>query len=153
MRAVLLAVLFLVADSAAFADCVPGKVYLRGDWGKAGFAVEVVDTDRTRAKGLMNREYLPRFSGMLFVYEEPHRARFWMKNTLIPLDMLFIDSLGVITNIHEMAKPLSEAVIDGGEGVLAVLEINGGLANTLGIAAGSHIQHGAFGTSAAWPCE
>jgi uncharacterized protein len=108
------------------------------------FAVEVADTDATRARGLMFRESLPRFSGMLFVYPEPLAATFWMENTLIPLDMLFFDPAGRLTRIHENAVPLSREVIFGGENVLYVLEINGGLARTLGIAEGAEIRHPAI---------
>ena len=92
-------------------------------------------------------------SGMLFVYETPRRASFWMRNTLIPLDMLFADPTGRITRVHEGAVPLDETMIDGGEGVQFVLEINGGLAGRLGIAEGDVMQHPAFGPGAAAPCD
>jgi uncharacterized membrane protein (UPF0127 family) len=143
--------LFLAAQ--AWADCAPGQVHLRGDWGETRFTIELADTPEERAQGLMFRESLPRGAGMLFVYERPQRARFWMKNTLIPLDMIFADPTGVVTAVHHRAVPGDLTGIDGGDGVLAVLEINGGLAETYGIEPGTVLRHPAFsGGPPAWPC-
>ncbi len=72
-------------------------------------------------------------AGMLFLYEQPQRAVFWMKNTLIPLDMIFADATGVVRHVHANAIPHDETGIDGGADILAILEINGGLAARLGI--------------------
>ncbi len=75
-----------------------------------------------------------------------------MKNTLIPLDMIFIDPAGTVTHIHENAVPLDLTGIDGGTGVQAVLEINGGLSRALGITVGSEIRHPSFDEAGAvWP--
>jgi uncharacterized membrane protein (UPF0127 family) len=150
-----LAAAFLAAiPGLAFAQCEPGQVDLRGDWGQARFSVEITDDPGERAQGLMNRESLPRSAGMLFVYEAPQRAVFWMKNTLIPLDMIFLDETGTVTHIHENAVPLDETGIDGGPGVLAVLEINGGLSRRFGLEVGSQLRHPAFDSAtAAWPCD
>lgn len=138
---------------SAHAGCSDAQVELRGDWGQARFSVEVADEPATRAQGLMHRETLPASAGMLFVYEKPQRATFWMKNTLIPLDMIFIDPTGTVTQVHENAVPLDLTGIDGGDGVIAVLEINGGLARALGIDAGSEVRHPSFDDAvAAWPC-
>ncbi len=148
-----LAAIFLVLCSPVWAgDCAPDRADLRGDWGAASFRVELADTEQTRAEGLMFREKLPRFSGMLFVYPQPQRASFWMKNTLIPLDMLFLDKNGTVQHIHANAVPGDLTPIDGGKGILAVLEINGGLAATLKIDAGSQLRHPIFGDDADWPC-
>lgn len=147
----LLAFTFLAG--AALADCEPGRVDLRGDWGTARFSVEVADDPQERSVGLMRRESLPRSAGMLFVYERPQRAVFWMKDTLIPLDMIFMDEAGTVTHIHENARPRDQTGIDGGDSVRFVLEINGGLARRLGIAEGSQLRHPAIGDAAAWPCE
>jgi len=134
--------------------CEVGEVNLRSDNTAVRFKIEVADSPEEQAQGLMFVESMPRFEGMLFVNEAPRRSAFWMKNTLIPLDMLFIDETGVVTVLHENAVPLSEETIDGGTGVKAVLEINGGLASTLGIGVGTEVQHPSFDQAkAAWPCE
>ncbi len=148
------AICLIVAMSAAFAGCREDQVELRGDWGQARFTVELADDPDERARGLMHRQTLPASAGMLFIYPKPQRATFWMENTLIPLDMIFIDPTGVVTHIHENAIPLDRTGIDGGTGVLAVLEINGGLTRALGITTGSEIRHPGFdAASAAWPCS
>ncbi len=100
----------------------------------------------------MNRPSMPRSAGMLFVYETPQRATFWMRNTLIPLDMIFAGPDGVVTHVHENAIPLDETTIDGGRGVQFVLEINGGLAGPLGIEPGTELRHPAIGDAATWSC-
>jgi uncharacterized membrane protein (UPF0127 family) len=146
------AILSLLAQ-AATAECVPNHVIVNGTFGTARFQVEVADDAQERAKGLMFVEDMPTLSGMLFVYEQPQHATFWMRNTLIPLDMIFVDETGVITAIHPNAVPRDETTIDGGQGVLAVLEINGGMAHRLGIAPGDMLQHPAFGSDAALPCD
>jgi uncharacterized membrane protein (UPF0127 family) len=138
----------------ALADCAIDRVDLRGDWGQARFTVELADDAAERAQGLMFRESLPRAQGMLFVYNQPQRAVFWMKNTLIPLDMIFLDGTGTVTHIHENAVPLDETGIDGGAGVVAVLEINGGLSRQLGLEVGSELRHPALEqAAAAWACD
>lgn len=147
------AVLLCVVGTGAFAEtCSEDVVKVVGDFGQANFSVELADDDQERAQGLMFVESMPTLSGMLFVYDGPLRATFWMRNTLIPLDMLFISPAGVVTRIHENAIPLDETPIDGGEGVLAVLEINGGLSERLGITEGAMIQHPAFGADSVLPC-
>jgi len=143
----------LALGPVAAAQCAPGSVGLRGDWGNAVFKVEIANTDALRAKGLMYRKTLPRFGGMLFVYPRPQQAMFWMKNTLIPLDMLFIDKTGVVKTIRENAVPGDLTVIDGGRGILAVLEVNGGTVATLGISLGTQIHNPIFGAGAVWPCD
>ena len=134
------------------AECRDDTVTVQGDFGRAAFRVEVADEPQERAQGLMFVERMDRFAGMLFVYDTPQHATFWMRNTLIPLDMLFADETGTITRIHENAVPLDESTIDGGTGVRYVLEVNGGLAGTLGIEEGDTLQHPLMGESAASPC-
>ncbi|NBB98319.1 MAG: DUF192 domain-containing protein [Alphaproteobacteria bacterium] len=147
-------VALVMLGQAAVAQCAPDRVDLRGDWGQARFSVEVVDTPESRAQGLMFRESLPRSAGMLFIYEAPTVASFWMRNTLIPLDMLFVDPEGRVSHIHHDARPGDETPIPGGDNVLMVLEINGGLARVLGIETGSALRHPRLDqTDALWPCE
>jgi uncharacterized protein len=142
------------ATQTALAACTVNKVDLRWQGGSARFEVEVVDTIETRAKGLMFRESLPKFAGMLFVFDAPQNVSFWMKNTLIPLDMLFFDQRGVAKRVFSNATPGSLTPIPGGADIIAVLEINGGLANQLGVPEGAEIQHPSFDQEqAAWPCE
>jgi len=153
---VLLWVMFLWSicfAAVAQAQCSNDQITLRGDWGQARFSIEVADNAESRARGLMYRESLPTMAGMLFVYPAPKPVGFWMKNTLIPLDMLFIDPTGTVTSLHHMAIPHDERPIFGGDDTLAVLEINGGLARRMGITAGTQVQHpGLPQDSAAWGC-
>ena len=155
-RTILAALVLAVGAGAAAAkaECRDDRVDLRGPWGSAGFTVEIADTDETRSLGLMHRESMPRFSGMLFIFDPPPgRAVFWMENTLIPLDMLFLDETGVVTRIHHEARPLDRTPINGGDNILYVLEINGGMARRLGIAEGSALRHPRIDQAiAAWPC-
>jgi uncharacterized protein len=143
-----------LSATAGYAACVPDQAELRWKGGKARFAVDIADTPDKRAKGLMFVESMPKSSGMLFVYDRPQRASFWMKNTLIPLDMIFADASGTVRHVHAMAKPQDTTSIKGGDGVQFVLEINGGLAARLGIEPGAELRHPSVDQSlAAWPCE
>lgn len=135
------------------AECAPDLVLVKGEFGQARFQVDLADTPEERARGLMYVESMPTMSGMLFVYDAPQRATFWMRNTLIPLDMLFVDQTGRIAWIHENAIPMDETFIEGGYDILSVLEINGGLAHRLGIKVGDLLQHPSFGENALLPCE
>jgi len=141
------------AASASAGECHADQVLLRGDWGQARFSIELADDAAERAEGLMFRESMPKNAGMLFMYPEPKPVAFWMKNTVIPLDMIFLDQTGTVTRVHSMAKPYDTSPIFGGDDILAVLEINGGLAEVLGISEGSEMQYPAFDSGlAAWPC-
>ncbi|KIN72898.1 DUF192 domain-containing protein [Sulfitobacter guttiformis] len=135
--------------------CETDRVTITGDFGKAVFNVDVADTDATRSQGLMHVAALPLSKGMLFVYQRPQILSFWMRNTLIELDMLFIDSFGVIEHIHERAQPHDETPISPGSMLLTgVLEINGGLARRLGIKAGDVLRHPAFlSKQEPWQCS
>ena len=110
----------------------------------ARFQVEFVDTDPTRERGLMFRKSLAPDSGMLFDFKTSQEVSFWMKNTLIPLDMLFIDQSGKIVNIHRQATPLSETAIPSDGPIRGVLEIAGGRAQDLDILPGDHVRHRIF---------
>lgn len=143
----------LLAPGLASAGCSPEAVEVRGQGGVARFNVEIADDEAEREVGLMNRPTMASSAGMLFVFETPRPASFWMKNTLIPLDMIFADEAGRVTVVHENAVPQDLTPIDGGEGVRFVLEINGGLARRLGIGPGAVLRHPAVPQAgAAWPC-
>lgn len=108
------------------------------------FAVEIANTPVSLEIGLMFRERLAPDHGMLFEMGEPQMTRFWMKNTLIPLDMLFIAADGRILKIHENAAPGSLEGISSEQPVTGVLELNGGRARALGIAVGDRVEHPYF---------
>ncbi len=139
--ALIFAALAGTASQAAAAGCAPDRVQVQTKSATAEFSVDVADSEGERAIGLMNRPEMASAAGMLFVYDRPQHAQFWMANTLIPLDMIFAGEDGRILNVHENAVPLDRSVIDGGQGVRFVLEINGGLAARLGITAGGALHH------------
>ncbi|MBE0454101.1 DUF192 domain-containing protein [Roseovarius autotrophicus] len=147
------ALLVLVGGAVSAGPCSEDVVHLRGPGGEALFRVEVADTDAARAQGLMHRESLPTSAGMLFVYPSPRPVGFWMKNTLIPLDMIFMDASGTVRRIGHEAQPHDERPVMGGDGIQTVLEINGGLARRIGISEGWEMRHPAVDQdAAAWPC-
>ena len=108
------------------------------------FKVEVADTFAARETGLMNRKSLATDRGMLFDFKSAQYVGFWMKNTLIPLDMLFISRDGKIASIAQNAVPMSEAAIPSGAPVLAVLELAGGRAAQIGALPGDHVRERIF---------
>ena len=108
---------------------------------QAKFCVELAINNEERQRGLMFRKGMELSDGMMFVYERPQSVSFWMKNTSIPLDIIFADEAGVITKIFENARPFSTASIFGGYDVQYVLEINAGLAKSLDIKKGGLIKH------------
>lgn len=147
------AVLALWVGMAWGGECRPEVLDWRGPAGSGRFNVEIADSPDERSRGLMFRENLPRSAGMLFVYPAPQHASFWMRNTLIPLDMVFVDSAGRVTVVHSEAVPGDETPIDGGDGVQFVLEINGGLARRMGLGPGSVLRHPSIDpATAVWPC-
>jgi uncharacterized protein len=150
-----LSFVFAVVASTATADeaCRDDVLFLRGDWGHARFSVDVADTPASRSQGLMFVENMPRMDGMLFVYDREQTVAFWMKNTLIPLDMIFADGTGVVQHVHENAIPGDLTGIPGGQNIQFVLEINGGMSALMGIDAGTEMRHPAIPVNgAAWPC-
>lgn len=108
------------------------------------FAVEIASTNEQRSRGLMFRESMAPDAGMLFVYGGEQQIRMWMKNTLIPLDMLFVAADGRIVSIAAETEPLSLEVIASGVPALGVIELNGGTARRLGILPGDRVRHPAF---------
>ncbi|HYD30886.1 MAG TPA: DUF192 domain-containing protein [Azospirillaceae bacterium] len=112
--------------------------------GRFRFDVELAQTPGQMAQGMMFRERMAEDAGMLFLMAAEQPVSFWMKNTLIPLDMLFVGADGRIRSIHANAVPRSLASIPSGAPVKAVLEINGGMAARLGIRPGDRVIHAAF---------
>jgi len=108
------------------------------------FSVEVVDNDADRAKGLMYRKELPEGRGMLFDFHRDQEVSFWMQNTYIPLDMIFIRGDGQILRIEENTVPLSTRMIPSRGPVRAVLEVIGGTSRKLGIAPGDRVASPIF---------
>jgi uncharacterized membrane protein (UPF0127 family) len=127
------------------AETATEKLTIQTGKGPVAFEVEVMRTDEDRAKGLMFRRYMPENRGMLFDFKAPQPVFMWMKNTYIPLDMVFIRKDGTIARIAEETEPLSTRTIASGEDVLAVLELNGGAAQKAGIKAGDKVSHALFG--------
>jgi uncharacterized membrane protein (UPF0127 family) len=104
------------------------------------FTVELAQTSMQQAKGLMFRTALADNAGMVFPFPEPRMASFWMKNTVIPLDIIFVRTNGTIESIAENTIPYSTTPVASGEPVGAVLELRGGLSAELGISAGDKVK-------------
>ena len=150
----LAALTLLVSAGAAFADCQNDQVEFRGPDGSSLFTVEVADTAETRARGLMFRKTMDDDNGMLFVYPRQRPVAFWMKNTFIPLDMIFVDETGVVKSVHANAIPHDTTAIPSGAPVQYVVEINAGLAATKGIAEGAEMRHPVIDPArAVWQCD
>lgn len=140
----LLAILILCAPAPLRADERGIATVVTQAGGRYPFHVEIADTPPARAQGLMFREILAEDEGMLFLFDEVERASFWMKNTPLSLDMLFIAADGRIAEMHQDAVPHSTRPIESATPVLAVLEVRAGTARKLGIRVGDRIEHPAF---------
>ncbi|MCU9846683.1 DUF192 domain-containing protein [Defluviimonas sp. WL0024] len=137
----------------ATAGCGDEVAAFRWPGGAAEFAIEIADDAEERARGLMFREALAADAGMLFIYERPQAVAFWMRNTLIPLDMVFIGTDGRVNGVHAMAVPGDETPIPGPPETLMVLEIAGGRAAELGLVPGAELRHPRLvQATALWPC-
>ena len=108
------------------------------------FSVELAVSDEERAKGLMYRKQVPDGYGMLFDFKQEQPVSMWMKNTYVPLDMIFIRDNGRIARIAENTEVLSERIISSGEPVRAVLEVVAGTARKYGIAPGDKVAYPIF---------
>ena len=117
------------------------------DGARHAFTVEIARTPDQHARGLMYRREIAKTHGMLFLYDPARAVTMWMKNTHIPLDMLFIEASGRIARIHERAVPRTTTPIPSGGPVKAVLELRGGTVDRLDIQAGDTVDHAAFGDS------
>jgi uncharacterized membrane protein (UPF0127 family) len=134
---------------AVLTACSPGedRAVLHTAKGDFAFAIEIADTNAERAKGLMFRDHLAPDAGMLFDYHQEQQASFWMQNTLIPLDMIFIGADGIVKTIHVNARPMDTTGIPSKVPVRFVLEIPGGRSVEIGLAVGDRFEHPRVGTA------
>jgi uncharacterized membrane protein (UPF0127 family) len=147
-RARLIIVAWLaIALMPALAACdpTPQVVIVSSDSAqRAAVKVEVANTPDARELGLMYRNHLDDNAGMIFIFQGPSAAQFWMKNTVIPLDMLFADSDGKVLGIVANAQPYSEALLGGFSGTVYVLEVNAGYAAKHHIVTGDRLEFQGF---------
>ena len=150
MRRVVLLV-FAVVSFASFAACAAKGnaptveiVAVTADKARHILHVEIANDDESRARGLMFRTEMPEDHGMLFVFPVERPLGFWMRNTFIPLDMIFIRGDGTIVHIHENAVPEDETVIMSEGPVSRVLELNGGAARRMGLMEGDRLYNEAY---------
>lgn len=141
LRRAVIALLVIVAI-APLAACSDDRVLtIHTEKGTFPFTVEVANTDKERAQGLMFRDFLAPNDGMLFDFLQEKNTAFWMRNTLIPLDMIFIGSNGIVKNVHVNARPLDPTAIPSDGPVQFVLEIPGGRSLEIGLKSGDKIDH------------
>ena len=133
----------LAFASARAAPAVEKLEFVTADGVKA-VEVEVARTISEREHGLMNRRQMAKNHGMLFLFGLEQPVAMWMKNTYIPLDMVFVSRDGKISGIARDAVPLSETIIPSGAPAYAVIELNGGAAREMGLAIGDRVRHPAF---------
>ncbi|HJM48947.1 MAG TPA: DUF192 domain-containing protein [Alphaproteobacteria bacterium] len=146
IRTALAFVLLLIAVAPAGAAGPPtSELVIVTSEGRHAFTIELAASPQDRARGLMYRRSLAPDAGMLFDYGAPLRISMWMKNTFIPLDMIFISADGAISHIVQRTVPHSLATIEAPMPARAVLEVNGGTAARLGIAVGDRVRHALFG--------
>ena len=120
------------------------QLIIDGRDGPVTFEVEIADDDAERAQGLMFRQTMPGYRGMLFDFQEPHEVSFWMHNTVLPLDIIFIGVNGRILNIAAHTTPYSDAPIPSAGVARGVLEIGAGRAEASGIRPGDRVRHRIF---------
>ncbi len=134
----------LLAPAGALAG-EKGTIVFKTETGEHSFDIEVMTTGGERAKGLMFRRSLPEKSGMLFVYDRPQAASMWMKNTYIPLDMVFLAEGGTVHRIEANTEPFSTALISSEGDIIAVLELNAGEAARIGLKRGDRAIYPGLG--------
>lgn len=143
----LLAAVFCAASLANARAANSENLEIAGPGGSHRFQVEVARTPKELSQGLMYRRELAATAGMLFYFGRVASVSMWMKNTYIPLDMIFIRADGTVAHIAQRAVPNSLAVIASPEPIAAVLELNGGTTSRLGIRAGDQVRHKIFGNA------
>ena len=153
LSALVALLLFVLASALAFSATFSSEplTIRKADGTTAAFTVELAISADQRAQGLMNRKEMAADHGMLFDFGLTRRVAMWMKNTYLPLDMLFIRKDGTISRVAADTVPQSEAIIDSREPVHFVLELNAGTAAKLGIAAGDRVESATITAAAAKP--
>jgi uncharacterized membrane protein (UPF0127 family) len=137
-------VLTLVCAGQGRADDALQKLEIDTASGPHVFNVEVVRTPAERERGLMDRRTMPQDRGMLFDFQTEQPVIFWMKDTYIPLDMIFVAQNGRVVGIKHDAKPMDETLIPSGAPALGVIELNGGVTNTIGLKIGDMVKNPLF---------
>jgi len=140
----LLALAALLSAAPARADGRLESIDITTSAGPQKFSVEMMQTDAEHERGLMFRRYMPDDRGMLFNFHKAEPVMMWMKNTYIPLDMIFTDQSGTITTIIENAEPMSETILPSNGPVFSVLEVNGGTVARLKIQRGDKMHASIF---------
>ena len=138
--------LFILESPYAVSDTTfpQSEILIVSRSGEHKFVVDVATTMAQRQMGLMYRKKMARNSGMMFDFGEEQLIAMWMKNTLIPLDMLFVDKTGKILQIERATTPLSLETIAGRRPAMSVIELNAGLTTELGISEGDQVMHNIF---------
>ena len=145
MRLLVIVSLFLMYNLGEVSASMKSELsIITSNGSKHNFLVEVARTEEEKKIGLMFRKTLSKNAGMLFLYKREALRLMWMKNTFIPLDILFIDKNGVIKRVVKRSIPHSLATISSRQSVLAVLELRGGITSSLEIKKGDRIEHPAF---------
>jgi uncharacterized protein len=144
LRGLLIAALASLTLATARADAGLEPIEITTVSGVHPFQVEIARDDASRARGLMYRRFMPDDRGMLFEFDRNEPVAFWMKNTYIKLDMIFIAPDGSVVRVAANAEPLSEAIVPSGGPCVAVLELNGGVAARIGLKPGDKVKAAFF---------
>ena len=145
------AAMVLTATCAGHADAPLQRLEIDTASGPHRFQVEFMSTDAEREKGLMFRRSLAKDHGMLFDFHTQQPVTFWMENTYIPLDMIFVADDGRVVAIKHDAKPLDRSLIPSGAPTLGVIEVNAGIADAIGVKVGDLVKHPMFHDMAGAP--
>jgi len=140
----LVAAVLLGLASPAWAEAPLQPLEIDTASGPHHFKVEVMRTDAEREKGLMFRRTMAKDHGMLFDFHTQQPVTFWMKDTYLPLDMIFVSQEGRVVSIKHDAKPMDESLIPSGAPTLGVLEVNAGVADAIGLKVGDVVKHPIF---------
>lgn len=142
MRSLLLKFALLIAVLSPVSACSEeNKAVLHTSTGEYTFNIDIAETQAERSKGLMFVQELADDAGMLFDFQEERPVAFWMRNTFIPLDMIFIEADGTVKNVHVNAIPHDPTSIPSDGPVRFVLEIPGGRSREIGLEAGDKLEH------------